>query len=59
MHQKTAGGRATRTIGESLQGRYCVSPQPKRHFDRFSCLCRAYYCDRQTDRQSDHATRSV
>jgi len=26
------------------------SPQPKRHLDRFSCFCRAYNCDRQTDR---------
>jgi len=26
------------------------SPQPKRHLDRFSCFCRAHYCDRPTDR---------
>jgi len=25
-------------------------PQPKRHFDRFSRFCMAYYCDRQTHR---------
>jgi len=24
--------------------------QPKRHFDRFSRICMAHYCDRQTDR---------
>jgi len=33
------------------------SPQPKRHLDRFSRSCRAH-C-RPTDRQTDHATRSV
>jgi len=26
------------------------SPQPKRHLDRFSHFCRAYFCDRPTDR---------
>jgi len=25
------------------------SPQPKRHLDKFSCFCRAHYCDRHTD----------
>jgi len=35
------------------------SPQPKRHLDRFSRFCRAHKCDRQTDRQTDHATRSL
>jgi len=25
---------------------------PKRHLDRFSRCCRAYWCDRQTDRQT-------
>jgi len=36
-----------------------LSPQPKRHVDRFSCFCRADYCDRQTDGQTNHATRSI
>ena len=35
------------------------SPYPKRHLDRFSRFCRAHDCDRQTDRQPDHATPSV
>jgi len=35
------------------------NPQPKRHLDRFSRFCGAYYCDRSTDRPTDHATRSV
>ena len=35
------------------------SPQPKQHLNRFSHFCRAHYCDRQTGRQTDHATRSV
>jgi len=35
------------------------SPKRKRHLDRFSWFCRAHYCDRQTDRPTDHATRSV
>jgi len=35
------------------------SSQPKRHHDRFSRFCRAYYCDRPTDRTTDHATRSL
>jgi len=26
------------------------SSQPKWHLNRFSCFCRAHYCDRQTDR---------
>jgi len=30
-----------------------------RHLDRFSRYCRAQNCDRQTDAQTDHATRSV
>jgi len=33
------------------------SPYPNRHLDRFGRLCRAYDCDRQTDRQTDHATQ--
>ena len=32
---------------------------PKRHLDRFTCFCRAYGRHKQTDRQTDHATRSV
>jgi len=48
-----------------------LSPQSKRHLDRFSHFFRAYWCetptsrqtdrqvDRQTDRQTDHATQSV
>jgi len=35
------------------------SPQRKRHIHRFSRFCRAQYCDRQTNRPTDHATRSV
>jgi len=37
------------------------SPQPKQHLDRFSRFCRAHYCDRLTDRQTDRPryTRSV
>jgi len=34
------------------------SPQPKLHLDRFSRFCRAHYCDRQTDIQTNR-TRSV
>ena len=34
------------------------SPQPKQHLDRFSRFCRADYCDRATDRPTDHATRN-
>jgi len=29
------------------------SPQPKRHLDRVSRFCRAHYCDKHTDRQTD------
>ena len=36
-----------------------ASPQPKRHLDRFSRICRAQDCHRPTDRQTDHATPSV
>ena len=32
------------------------NPQRKWHLDRFSHFCRAHDCNRQTDRQSDHAT---
>ena len=35
------------------------SPKPKRHFDRFSCFFRAHDRDRQTDRQTEHATPCV
>jgi len=35
------------------------SPQPKRQLDRLSHFYRVHYCDGQTDRQTDHATRSV
>ena len=35
------------------------SPQPKGHLDRFSHFCKAHDHDRQTDRQTDYATRSV
>jgi len=35
------------------------SPQLKQHLNRFSCFCMVHYCDRQTDRLADHATRSV
>ena len=39
------------------------SPHPIRNLDRFSRFCRAHYCDRPTnqptDRQTNHATRSV
>ena len=31
----------------------------KQYLDQFSHFCRAYYCDRQNDRPTDHATRSV
>jgi len=34
-------------------------PQCKRYLDRFSHLCRAHDSDRPTNRQTDHATRSV
>jgi len=34
-----------------------LSPQPGRHFDRFSRFCTAHYCVRQTDRPRH--TRSV
>jgi len=33
-----------------------LSPQPKRHLDRFSRFCRAHDC---VNRQTHHATRSV
>jgi len=33
--------------------------QTKRHLDRFSQFCSTHYCDRQTDRRTDHATASV
>ena len=36
-----------------------LSPQPKRHLDPFSRFYLAHYCDRPTDRSTDHATRSV
>jgi len=36
-----------------------VHSHPKRHLDRFSRFCRVHYCDRQTDRQTHHVTRSV
>jgi len=35
----------------------CLSPQPKRHLDQFSRLCRAHYYDRPTDHVT--GTRSV
>jgi len=35
------------------------STRPKLHLDRLSHFCRAHKCDRTTDRQTDHATRSV
>jgi len=35
------------------------SLEPKRRLDRFSRFCRAYDCDRQTNGQTDRATRSV
>jgi len=35
------------------------SSRPKQHLDRFSRFCRAHDRDRPTDRQTDHATRSV
>jgi len=36
---------------------FYTSPQPKRHIDdRFSRFCRAHYCGRQTDRQTDRGT---
>jgi len=35
------------------------SPQTKRHLDRFSDFCRGDVRDRQTNRPTDHATRSV
>jgi len=34
-----------------------VSPQPKRHLDRFSRFCRVYKC--VTDQQTDHDIRSI
>ena len=36
-----------------------ATSQPKRHLDRFSHFYMAHYCDRPTDRQTDHASRSV
>jgi len=35
------------------------TPQPKRHLDRFSRFCRARSQLWHTDRQTEHATRSV
>jgi len=35
------------------------NPQPKRNLNRFSQFCSAHYCDRPTDRPTDHATWSV
>jgi len=35
------------------------SLEPKRRLDRFSRFCRAYDCDRQTNGQTDRATRSL
>jgi len=35
------------------------SPEPKRHLERFSRLCRAHDFNRQRDRPTDHAIRSV
>jgi len=35
------------------------SPQPKWQMDLFGLFCSAHYCDRQTDRPTDHATQSV
>ena len=35
------------------------SPQPKWYLDQFSHFCGAHYCDRLTDRLTDHTTRSV
>jgi len=40
----------------------CLGPpksSTKRHLNRFSSLCMAHYCDRQTDQLTDHTTRSV
>jgi len=36
-----------------------LSPQRKRHLDWFICFCNVVYCDKHTDRPTDHATRSV
>jgi len=36
-----------------------TNPQAKRHLDRFSRFCRYHCCNRQTDRPTNHATRSV
>jgi len=36
-----------------------ASPQTNRHLCRFSYFCRTHYCDTQTKRPPDHATRSV
>jgi len=33
-----------------------TSRSSKRHLDRFSRFCWAHPCDRQTDKQTDHAT---
>jgi len=35
------------------------SPQLKRHHDRLNRFCTAHWCDRPTDRPTDHASRSV
>ena len=37
----------------------CAGSQTKRHLDRFSRFRRADYCNSKTDRQTDHAIRSV
>jgi len=36
-----------------------VIPKPKLHLDRFSRFCRAQYCDRQTDGQTERPRYSV